>query len=182
MDVILRNGFSENQLKGVDRDAILMAYGQDPTKASMPKSKIDGAKPPVVLFQESSAVAEPRDNFQNINTNGDLREELRPASTNVNGRQGSQHRRAKVASPISAPEDGVVPIAIVGMSCRFPGGASDVEKFWELVSEGRSAWSEVPRSRFNVDAFYHPNSDRTDSVSLRALYGLTWGTNRWLII
>lgn len=88
MDVILRNGFSENQLKGVDRDAILMAYGQDPTKASMPKSKIDGAKPPVVLFQEPSAVAEPRDNFQNIDTNGDLREELRPASTNVNGRQG----------------------------------------------------------------------------------------------
>lgn len=66
---------------------------------------------------------------------------------------------------LSTAANTVPPIAIVGMSCRFPGGATDTEKFWNLVAEGRSAWSKVPESRFNVDAFYHPNSERTNAVS-----------------
>jgi acyl transferase domain-containing protein len=48
-------------------------------------------------------------------------------------------------------------IAIVGVACRFPGGANDPEAYWDLLAEGRSAWSEVPESRFNWEAFYHPS-------------------------
>jgi hypothetical protein len=29
------------------------------------------------------------------------------------------------------------PIAIIGMSCRFPGGANSPEAFWQLLVEGR---------------------------------------------
>nr|MBA2677429.1 hypothetical protein [Ktedonobacteraceae bacterium] len=36
------------------------------------------------------------------------------------------------------------PIAIIGMSCRFPGGASDPERFWELLSQGRDGITEIP--------------------------------------
>ena len=36
------------------------------------------------------------------------------------------------------------PIAIVGMACRFPGGADDPDSFWRLLVDGREAISEVP--------------------------------------
>ncbi|MCA9717194.1 MAG: alpha/beta fold hydrolase [Myxococcales bacterium] len=49
------------------------------------------------------------------------------------------------------------PIAIIGMGCRFPGGADSPESFWELLREGRDAITEVPRSRWNVDEFYAPS-------------------------
>lgn len=57
------------------------------------------------------------------------------------------------------------PIAIVGMSCRFAGDVDNPEKLWELLAEGRSAWSEIPKSRFNVDGVYHPNFEKLDGVS-----------------
>ncbi|KIW12713.1 hypothetical protein PV08_09991 [Exophiala spinifera] len=46
-------------------------------------------------------------------------------------------------------------IAVIGLSCRFPGGASTTDKFWNLLYNSESAYTEVPKSRFNVDAFYH---------------------------
>jgi acyl transferase domain-containing protein len=40
------------------------------------------------------------------------------------------------------------PLAIVGMACRFPGGANDIAAFWELLSAGRDAIGEVPADRW----------------------------------
>lgn len=57
------------------------------------------------------------------------------------------------------------PIAIVGMSCRFAGDIDSPEKLWKLVSEGRSAWSEIPKNRFNIDGFLHPNFEKLNGVS-----------------
>ncbi|NVI96665.1 type I polyketide synthase [Myxococcus sp. AM009] len=48
------------------------------------------------------------------------------------------------------------PIAVVGMSCRFPGGGDLPETFWELLAAGRDATRDVPASRWDVDAFYDP--------------------------
>lgn len=31
----------------------------------------------------------------------------------------------------------VIPIAVVGFSCRFPGNSTDGNKFWDLLSEGK---------------------------------------------
>ena len=56
------------------------------------------------------------------------------------------------------------PIAIIGMSCRFPGDATSPEKLWKLVSEGRSAWSEIPSSRFDQESFYHPEESKLGTV------------------
>ncbi|PYH89870.1 ketoacyl-synt-domain-containing protein [Aspergillus ellipticus CBS 707.79] len=64
-------------------------------------------------------------------------------------------------------EDASMPIAIVGMGGRFPGDASSRERLWELVSKGRSALSEVPKDRFNVDAFYHPHHERQGTLNVR---------------
>ncbi len=47
------------------------------------------------------------------------------------------------------------PIAIIGIGCRFP-GAKDPEAFWQLLSNGVDVITEVPRDRWDVDAFYDP--------------------------
>jgi acyl transferase domain-containing protein len=39
------------------------------------------------------------------------------------------------------------PIAIVGLSCRFPGGATSPEAFWELLRDGRDAITDYPNDR-----------------------------------
>lgn len=51
------------------------------------------------------------------------------------------------------------PIAIVGMGCRFPGGASSPSEFWRLLGEGFDATGEVPVDRWQAEAFYDPNPD-----------------------
>ena len=56
------------------------------------------------------------------------------------------------------------PIAIIGYSLRFPQEATSSEAFWQMLVEGRSARTEIPGDRFNVDAFHHPDSNRHDSV------------------
>ncbi|WP_344126137.1 type I polyketide synthase, partial [Saccharopolyspora halophila] len=53
------------------------------------------------------------------------------------------------------------PIAIVGMSCRFPGGATTPEEFWELIAGGTDAITEFPGDRgFDVAALHDPDPDR----------------------
>jgi acyl transferase domain-containing protein len=62
--------------------------------------------------------------------------------------------------------DGPEPIAIVGVACRFPGGAESAELLWDLLRQGKNAWSEFPRDRMNINGFYHPSPERDDSVSV----------------
>ncbi|MFN8433384.1 MAG: amino acid adenylation domain-containing protein [Anaerolineales bacterium] len=49
------------------------------------------------------------------------------------------------------------PIAIIGMSCRFP-KAANPQAFWDLLRNGVDAVSEVPADRWDVDAFYSSDS------------------------
>ena len=48
------------------------------------------------------------------------------------------------------------PVAIVGMSCRFP-GAGNPEAFWELMREGRDAVTDIPPGRWDIDGCYDPD-------------------------
>lgn len=61
------------------------------------------------------------------------------------------------ASPVAAPPTRVIaadePIAIIGMSARFP-GADSVDAFWELLQNGVDAITEVPADRWPVDGYY----------------------------
>ena len=50
-----------------------------------------------------------------------------------------------------------VPLALVGIGCRLPGGSRDVESFWKMLVEGRSGITEVPADRWNSDRYYHSN-------------------------
>jgi len=67
--------------------------------------------------------------------------------------------------------DATMPIAVIGMACRYPGGATDPEKLWNMCAEQRDVWSPVPKERFNQDAFYHPDPSRNGTVRL---FSFTW--------
>ena len=47
--------------------------------------------------------------------------------------------------------DGVEPIAIVGMSCRLP-GATGLDAYWKLLSQGVDATTDVPEDRWDAKA------------------------------
>ncbi|WP_407563211.1 beta-ketoacyl synthase N-terminal-like domain-containing protein [Streptomyces sp. 184] len=52
------------------------------------------------------------------------------------------------------------PIAVVGLGCRFPGGADGPERFWELLRKGRDGVVDVPHDRWPVEGWY--SSDRSE--------------------
>ena len=49
------------------------------------------------------------------------------------------------------------PIAVVGLGCRFPGGADGPAAFWSMLDEGRDAIVEVPPERWPIDTYYDPD-------------------------
>ncbi|MCX5138795.1 type I polyketide synthase [Streptomyces sp. NBC_00338] len=57
------------------------------------------------------------------------------------------------------------PIAIVAMSCRFPGGVESPEALWQLVNDGVDAISEFPNNRdWNVGSLYDPTGERPNTT------------------
>lgn len=52
-----------------------------------------------------------------------------------------------------------MPLAIVGMACRFPGGVKDVSSYWDLLINKRSGIIEIPPDRWDWRKFYHPNPE-----------------------
>lgn len=55
-------------------------------------------------------------------------------------------------------------IAIVGMSCRMPGGGNDLDLFWDNLEQGRNACTTVPPDRFDIETHYDP-SGQTENAS-----------------
>ena len=75
----------------------------------------------------------------------------------------AKQTRAQAGSVLRAE-----PIAVVGMGCRFPGGADSPDAFWRLLMDGVDAIREVPADRWDADAFYDADN---------ALPGR--GNNKW---
>jgi acyl transferase domain-containing protein/acyl carrier protein len=59
------------------------------------------------------------------------------------------------------------PIAIVGVGCRFPGGADDADAYFRLLANGVDAITTVPEGRWDVDAYYDPDPSVPGKVGTR---------------
>ncbi|CAG9990573.1 unnamed protein product [Clonostachys byssicola] len=57
-----------------------------------------------------------------------------------------------------------VPVAVVGLSFRFGGEALSTDGFWDMITAGRCSRAPVPESRFNANAFYHPDTNRLETL------------------
>ena len=66
----------------------------------------------------------------------------------------------------AAKQSGKDPIAIVGMSCKFP-GASNLDEYWKLLSNGVDAVSEVPKSRWDLEKWFDPNPATPGKINTR---------------
>ncbi|WP_269749936.1 type I polyketide synthase [Polyangium fumosum] len=75
----------------------------------------------------------------------------------------SKSAAAPAAVSVSTEE----PIAIVGIGCRYPGGVKDLDSFWRLLDEGVDAIGEVPKERWDIDAYYDPDPDAPGKMTTR---------------
>jgi myxalamid-type polyketide synthase MxaD len=57
--------------------------------------------------------------------------------------------------------------AIIGIGCRFPGGANSPAQFWKLLCDGVDAITEIPRHRFDIDAYFDPDPGKPGKMSVR---------------
>jgi acyl transferase domain-containing protein len=83
-----------------------------------------------------------------VNAEKDIPSLLREALTQV------RSLRAELADRDQASR---APIAIIGASCRFPGGADNLDALARVLRAGVDAVRTVPADRWDADAFYDPD-------------------------
>lgn len=77
-------------------------------------------------------------------------------------------RRLEKADSVRREQDKLDgPIAVVGMGCRFPGGAHTPELFWKLLTQKKDAIIQTPPFRWDPDVWYDPDPDVPDRINTR---------------
>ncbi|WP_369212146.1 type I polyketide synthase, partial [Streptomyces flavofungini] len=65
-------------------------------------------------------------------------------------------------APADTPPE---PIALIGIGCRFPGGAATPDAFFDLLCDGVDATRELPPDRWEAAKFYDPDTGRLGKTS-----------------
>ncbi|MCU0980987.1 MAG: type I polyketide synthase, partial [Pirellulaceae bacterium] len=78
----------------------------------------------------------------------------------------SPAKRQLLEQRLKGSSQAAEPIAIVGMACRLP-GAPDLDAYWRLIRDGIDATSEIPSTRWDVEAFFDPTGEQAGKMSVR---------------
>jgi amino acid adenylation domain-containing protein len=77
-------------------------------------------------------------------------------------------KRLKETTPLAiTPEADST--AVVGMACRFPGGARNPKAFWDLLKRGFDAVTQTPPDRWDSEAFF--DSDPATAGKMNTRWG-----------
>ena len=63
---------------------------------------------------------------------------------------------------------GIALLAIVGVGCRFPGGADSAQAFWRLLCDEVDATGDVPASRWDAARYHDPNPAKMGKIVTRS--------------
>ena len=94
------------------------------------------------------------------------------------GKEASQSQQTVSQRALRALDDAIAkleaakqaknePVAIVGMACRFPGGADDPRAFWELLRAGVDAIRQVPSGRWDMETWHGNGSGEQGKICTR---------------
>jgi malonyl CoA-acyl carrier protein transacylase len=89
-------------------------------------------------------------------------EDVRTALPNLDEMEKSGRYDSDKSEIIHQSED---LIAIVGMSCRFPGGVNSPDQYWSVLRNGIDAIIEVPKNRWENERYYAPEPERPGKIS-----------------
>ncbi|MFF6959824.1 SDR family NAD(P)-dependent oxidoreductase [Streptomyces sp. NPDC008317] len=93
---------------------------------------------------------------------------VRPAPNSVTSDGTSADTAADTGTSAgsSVDPDAPEPIAVVAMSCRYPGGVSTPEELWQLVADGTDAVTGLPADRgWDLDALLGAGPDRPGALT-----------------
>ncbi len=88
---------------------------------------------------------------------------VRHAAVLTAGASQGTHVSDLKRSPTSLSE----PIAVIGLGCRFPGGASSPETLWRLLCEGQNGICEIPAERWDAEAYLDDNVAQPGKMTTR---------------
>jgi pimaricinolide synthase PimS1 len=151
------------------------------------------AQAAAVLGHDSPAAVEPRRAFKDLGFDSPAAVELRNRLRVVTGLElastlpfesptpavlaahlvgeltgGAAQVALATATGLAGLRSAQEPVAIVGMSCRLPGGVDSPEELWRLVRDGGDAMGGFPTDRgWDLDALYDPDPDRSGKVYAR---------------
>ncbi|MBU3871300.1 SDR family NAD(P)-dependent oxidoreductase, partial [Streptomyces sp. 4503] len=83
--------------------------------------------------------------------------------------EGGPAAAAKASEGLDRPIATDEPIAIIGMSCRFPGGVRSPEELWELLMAEGDVISQFPDDRgWDIDGLYDPDPEKSGTSYVQA--------------